>query len=512
MKKTLKIASLILLVAALVFSLAACRPRQAAVGQAFDTIIYRAGGSPVHMDPTLSNDMPSAIMHGLIFSTLIVADNDMNLIPGLAESWEWDAPDRLRLFLRRGVIFHNGAPFTASDVKFSLERASIAPQVAMISDMIAGVEIINDFEVVVVLRFPFVPFASHLAHTANSILSESTVNQMGVDAHTRNPVGTGPYRFVEWVTGDRVVLTRWDGYWGTPAVTENFIYRVMPDVSTALLALEAGEIHIVDAPLAADINRIRNNRDLYLHLVPNLSIDYIGMTVNHPPFNDVRVRRAVQYAIDMEALVEAVWRGSRLPLDGPINPSVWGSIAQLRPQFPYDPDRARQLLAEAGFPNGFNTTFFTNEGNQARADHAEIIANMLRQVGINMEIRIVEWTAYLDLTARQEAPFFMLGWVSVTGDPDYGLFPLFHSSAIGEAGNRTGFSHPRVDALLDEGRRETDPDRRLAIYREVQELIQQEAPWIFANSGTNLVATRANIVGFVPHPTGRHRFQDAGFR
>ena len=180
--KRVKVALLAcLLVLALVFTFTGCQRAPAAAVQ--DTIIYRAGGNPVTMDPTLSNDMPSAIMHGLIYDRLIEADNDMNLVPGLAERWVWDAPDRIRLFLRRNVRFHNGNAFTAADVKFSLERAGVAPQVAVISDMIQRVDIVNDHEVVVVLHFPFAPFASHLAHTANSILNEATVNQMGVDAH-----------------------------------------------------------------------------------------------------------------------------------------------------------------------------------------------------------------------------------------------------------------------------------------------------------------------------------------
>jgi peptide/nickel transport system substrate-binding protein len=172
---------------------------------------------------------------------------------------------------------------------------------------------------------------------------------------------------------------------------------------------------------------------------------------------------------------------------------VWASAAERLPRYDFNLARSRQLLAEAGFPNGFSTIIYTNEGNAVRADLAEIMQNQLAQVGIRAEVRIIEWGAYLDMTARGEHTIFILGWVTVTGDPDYGLYSLFHSGTFGAPGNRTFYSNPEVDRLLDAGRMETDPARRLQIYYDVQRVIHRDVPWIFWHTGEIVTGVRADV-------------------
>jgi peptide/nickel transport system substrate-binding protein len=263
-------------------------------------------------------------------------------------------------------------------------------------------------------------------------------------------------------------------------------------------------VDIVYDIMPQDIRRVESHPELQMIRAMNLSTNYIGFNVQKPPFNDVRVRQAIAHALDLEAMVRNVYMGAGAPGTGPINPRVWASAAaRLRP-FEFNPARARQLLAEAGYPNGFNTTFIANDGNTARIDTGEILQNMLRQVGINVDVRIIEWGAYLDMTARGEHDIYILGWVTVTGDPDYGLHATFHSENFGAAGNRSFYSNPEVDRLLDAGRRETNPQRREQLYIQAQEIIHRDVPWIFQWFGEDLNGARNNVRGFRLHPAGHH--------
>ena len=511
MKKLLTLA-LVLAIVAGAFLVTGC-PRGAVGRTDTDRLVVAAAGFPANLSPAMTNDMPSAQIHYIVFDTLVVQDYNMDILPGLAYRWAWDDPSNLRVFLRRDVLFHNGDTMRASDVVFSLERAAASPHVGHITGMISGAQAINDYEVLITLHYPFTPFLSHIAHSATSIVNERAVTEMGETAHSLAPVGTGQYRVTSVVTGDRIEMTRWDQFWGQPARIRDLTWRSITDGATRLLELETGGIDIMLGlqTMPHDIPRTAANPDLTVFRQMSLATNYIGFNASVVPFNDVRVRRAVYYALDLDAINRAVNPGVGETGRGPINSMVWGSIAYRLPPIEFNPARARQLLAEAGFPNGFSTAIYVNEGNAVRADLAVAMQHQLDAVGITAEVRIVEWGAYLDLTARAEHTMFVLGWVSVTGDPDYGLHPLFHSENFGAAGNRTFWSDAELDRLLDEGRAETDPARRLQIYDEAQRIIHREVPWIFWHTGENVHATRADVRGFQTHPADRIAAWDVYF-
>ena len=506
--KKLKLFSLIL-IALLVITTSACNRGGGTGTGRTDTLIVGAAAMPANLDPALTNDIPSARLIFHIYDTLVYIDYDLEPQPNLAERWEWVNPANpmaLRVFLRRGVRFHNGDTFTANDVKFTLERNSQSPPIANVAGMIDSVTVVNDYEAIINLSYPFVPFVHFLGHTGNSIVNERAITELGTDAHSRAPVGTGPYRVTNVIAGDRVEFVRWDDYWDTPAIIENLVVRSLADASTRLIALETGEIDIMLEVPPPDMSRVRNHQDLTLYHESNLSTNYISFNVARPPFNDVRVGHAIQHAIDLNAMVEAVYLGALTPTTGPINNKVWASAADRLQPFAYNPERARQLLAEAGFPNGFSATFLTNEGNPQRFDTAEIMQNMLRAVGIDMSIQILEWGTFLDVTARGESDIYMLGWVTSTGDPDHGLYAMFHSSLLGAGGNRTFYVNPEVDRLLDAGRVEPDPVRRAEIYYQIQQIIRDDSPWIFQSAGAEIIGVRNNVRGFRVAPNQRHKF------
>lgn len=215
------------------------------------------------------------------------------------------------------------------------------------------------------------------------------------------------------------------------------------------------------------------------------------------------VRKALNYALDVEAVVDFIYSGQARAVTGPLPPLVWASRTDL-PGYEYNPDKAKELLAEAGYPNGFKTTIWTND-NPLRMQIAEMFQADLAGIGIEAEVLVVPWATYLEDTAAGKHDMFILGWVTVTADPDYGLWALFHSSQFGNAGNRTFYANPRVDELLELGRLEGDPEKRAALYGEAQALIVEDAPWAFLIATSEVNGIRDNIEGFVPHPAGHHK-------
>jgi len=479
-----------------------------------ETFIIATLGGPRSLDPTLTNDSASSEIMKQVFNTLFLLDFDtMEPYTSLAESFtfeddEYGQTTRLRIFLRTGVRFHNGDELMASDVKFSLDRAMVSPHISHIAGMILGTEVTGDHEVLISMRYPFVPILHNLAHTALSIVSERAVNEMG-DAFAQNPVGTGPMMLVNWVVGNRIELTRWDGYWGAAPRIRDVVIRYISDDATRLLELETGGVDMIFGISPQDISRVQAHPDLQLFRRPNLSMNFIGFNMERPPFDDLRVRQAVTHAINKDALVGAVFMGVGAPGRGPLSSTVWASAAGILPQLEFDPERARELLAEAGFPEGFSTSIVTND-NAQRIDTAVIVQNMLAQVGIDVEIGIIEWAAYLDMIDRGDHQMYILGWVTVTGDPDYGL-EIFHSRSFGPGGNHSRFSDPEVDRLLDAARQETDPAARYQMYIEVQRLVHAAAPWIYTLEGETIIAARANLRGFEINPAGHHPFWTVWF-
>ncbi len=476
-----------------------------------DELVVVMGGEAVTLDPHGQNDQPSSRVRKQIYNTLVTQNEQMEVVPGLATSWEiTDGGQTLTLKLREGVKFHNGNDFNAEDVKFSLERALASAHVKSIVQAIDpnGITIIDDYTVEIKMLYPFAPILAHLAHTAISIIDEEATTAGG-DSYGQNPVGTGPYKFVEWIPGDSIVLTRFDEYWDEKAIIENVRMRVITENAARAIAVETGDAHIVYDIAPNDVARIEENNDLKMIRSNNFSSAYVGFNVQKEPFNDVRVRQAINLALDMESIVEAVYYGAGSPSKGPIVERVWAYNTDL-PGYGYDLEEAKRLMAEAGYADGFETTIWVND-NQQRIDIAEIAQSQLAEIGITLNIEILEWAAYLERTAAGEHEMYILGWVTVTGDPDYGLYATFHTESFGAAGNRSFYSSPRVDELLTIGRTTGDPDARMDAYKEAQEIIFADAPWIFTWQGEDLNATSANVAGFVNNPAGHHRLDTVYF-
>jgi peptide/nickel transport system substrate-binding protein len=474
-----------------------------ALGQ---TLTVGTPAEPISLDPHGTNDQPSARVRVQIYDQLVTQTNDLELVPGLAESWTqvdeltWD------FFIREGVTFHNGDPLTAHEVKFTFDRLR-DPEVAAAGAFLVGaidtVEVIDDMTIRITTQEPFAPLLAHLSHSVTSILNERSVTEAGEDYGTAVAVGTGAFEFVSWQTGSQLVLDRNDDWWGGQAGVERIVFRPITEGTVRSIELETAGVDIAYNLEPRDVSRLDGQQGIVLHSFEELGTTYVGFNTQSTPFDDVRVRQAINYAVDMETIVDVIWEGQAAPASGPLSPGVFASHQDLEP-YGYDPERARELLEEAGVGDGFSTTLWTND-NPLRIQIAEIAQAQLGEIGIDVDVQVLEWSTYLAETAAGNHDMFILAWGTVTADADYGLYALFHSSQFGSAGNRTFWSHDRVDELLDAGRRTADADERLAIYREAQEIIAEEAPWIFSAFLVQTTGVRERVEGYENHPNGSHR-------
>ena len=468
------------------------------------TITVAMGADPVTFDLHNTNDQPTSQISRQIYDTLVVQNENLEIEPGLAESWEAVSDTSWVFNIRQGVTWHNGDAFTAHDVVWTYDRfVSLPAQSAFLLASVESVTAVDDYTVQIDLAYPFAPILNHLAHSSLGIMNGSVVEAAGADYGTSVVVGTGPFVFDSWQTADRVVLQRNDNWWGGDVLPQTLVFRPIPDGTVRGIEVETGGVDIAYTLPPSAARSAENAAGVHLSAVRTLSTAYIGFNTEKPPFNNPLVRQAINHAVDVDLIAEVVYTGQAQRATSPISSDVFGANQELEP-YTYDPELARQLLAEAGLEGGFSTSIWTND-NPQRVEIAQIVQAELANIGIQVDVQVVEWGTYLDDTAAGLHDMFILGWVTVTGDADYGLYALFHSTQFGAPGNRTFYANDRVDELLDAARVATDPDERVALYAEAQEIIQEDAPWIFLIVTTEEHGVSDAVSGFTPHPAGHHR-------
>lgn len=465
-------------------------------------LVVAQGADAKTLDPHSTNDQPSSRVSAQIYDRLVEQDENMQPQPGLAEKWEQPDAQTTIFYLRKGVKFHNGEELKASDVKFTLDRMVKSPTVSHIVGAVESTEIVDDYTIKVKTKTPFGPILNHLAHTAASILNEKAVKEGG-DKYGQNPVGTGPYMMEKWTAGDSIALKVNPNYYKGTSPVPSVVFRNIPEGTNRTIGLETKEVDIAYDIEPMDKEKVKENKNLTLMEEPSLSMSYLGFNTNKKPFNDKRVRQAIAYAINVQPIIDTVYKGSGTVANSPIGPLVFGYSKEAK-AYPYNIEKAKELLKEAGLENGFSFKIWTNDSPQRR-DIATIIQDQLKQIGVNVTIETLEWGAYLDGTARGDHDMFILGWVSVTGDADYGLYALFHSSAKGSAGNRSFYSNPNVDSLLDKARASTSRDERVKLYDEIQKDIQEDLPVVTLAYTTQNVGMQKSVQNFKMNPAGHHK-------
>jgi len=512
MSKNSRLIALLMAMTLLVAMATGCGKSDSTAGKAKEILTVATAYDAKSLDPHATNDVASSNVMAQIYENLVALNDKGEVVPMLAESFKRLDPLTYEFKLKKGVKFHNGEELKASDVKFSLERA-LSPLGASIAHIVgeidpAGFKIVDDYTIIVKTKTPFAGFLPSLAHTGGSILNEKAVKAAGKD-YSQQPVGTGPFKFTKWAKGDRVELERFDDFHGSKPQFKNMVIRVIVEPTNRAIELESGSVDIAYEISTNDLKRIQENKDLKLLRIMDNSITHLGMNTTKKPFDDVRVRQAISYAVDSKLVVDTVWRGIGTAAVGPIPTNVKYSNKSLK-SHEYNPEKAKQLLAEAGLPNGFKTTIWTNDKKE-RIDMATIIQNELKQVGIIVDIKVMEWGAFLDGTNKGEQEMYMIGWNSQINDPDMSLYAMFHSSKFGAGGNRPFYKNSKVDGLIEQGRQMPDSEARQTLYYELQDMINADAPWIYLNAGEQVVGTKKTIKGFVPSPFGYHVLYNVSF-
>ena len=477
------------------------------------TLIIAQGTDPANLDAAKATDSPSATVYSHIYETLFELKQDGSVVPHLVTNFVVSTDNLTYTFdLRQDVVFHDGTPLTANEVKASIDQF-LAPETAapfrFLLDRIDEVVVLDTYKFEVRLKSVFAPLITHFTHSSTAIV------KAGIDLDA-TPIGTGPFEFVSWDRGERIDLKRFEGYWGTKPGIEGLRFLSVPENTTRMALVETGEAHVAVRVPPQDIARLNANPNVTVVNAPSVRTIYIWFNHTQAPFTDVRVRQAINYAVDKDEIVEFVLGGAGRVSDAPISPGVFGYTPV--GNYDYDPEKAKQLLAEAGFPNGFSTTLYSPTARYLQdIQVSEAIQSQLALVGIDAQIETLEWNAYLAKTnvaaAENEVPFGMLGWGAVTGDADYGLYTLFHSTQHVPTGSgRAFYDNPTVDALLDQARTITDPALRGVLYEEVMTILWDDAAWLYLHSESQLVAVRDNVEGLVIHLSERYLAHDASLR
>jgi ABC-type dipeptide transport system, periplasmic component len=496
------------------------KPQQMSVKPAaYGDIMVRGDiGDASNLIPLLASDKPSHDVAGLVYNGLVKYDKDMNITGDLAESWKISADGLIITFhLRKGVKWHDGRPFTAADVLYTYQ-VTIDPKTptAYSGDFlkVKKAEILDDYTFRVTYDKPFAPA---LISWGSSILPRHLLAGKDITKSPlkRQPIGTGPYMFKEWVAGQKIVLISNPDYFEGRPYIDGYITRIIPDTATMFLELRAQGISYMDlTPLQytrqTENNLFQKNFNKYSYL--GFKYTYLGYNLKNPLFTDKRVRQAISYAINKEEIISGVLLGLGKPATGPYKPGTWAYNGNVK-TYQYNPQRARELLHEAGWIDAnsdgilekggqpFVFEIITNQGNETRQKCAEIIQRQLKEVGINVKIRILEWAAFVnDFINKRRFDAVILGW-TITLDPD--AYDVWHSSKTApEELNFMSYKNLEVDELLEKGRGTFNQKERKKYYDRFQEILAEEQPYTFLYVPDELIIISNRFRGVEPAPIG----------
>ncbi|WP_042479012.1 ABC transporter substrate-binding protein [Bacillus ndiopicus] len=478
-------------------------------------LVFGRGGDSVSLDPAIVTDGESYKVTQNLFETLLnFGEEDTTIHPGLATEWDISEDGLTYTFqLQEGVKFHDGTDFNAEAVVKNVNRWKGGTEEdfyyfnsmfkAEGQDIIADVKAEGDYTVVFTLSRQQAPFLKNLAMSPFGIASPTAFEAAG-DKFGDNPVGTGPFKFVDWKRNDSITIEKFADYWqeGLPKL-DKVIFRSIPDNSARLNDLVAGNIDLADGINPSDGKVIEADSKLQLIERPSMNIGYLGLTSTRKPFDNKLVRQAVNYAIDKQAIVDAFFEGRAQVAKNPMPPSISGYNDDIE-GYPYDPEKAKALLAEAGYDGAPIELWAMPVPRPYMPDGAkvaEVIQKNLEDIGMPAKIVTYEWATYLDKAKDGEADAFMLGWTGDNGDADNFIYTLLDEDNIG-SNNYSYFKNAETHKLLIQAQSETDENVRIELYKKAQEIIHEEAPWVPLAHSTPLLAAKAEVKGFIPHPTG----------
>lgn len=469
-----------------------------------DGAVLRVGvvSEATSLDPITTNNVPSSIIFMQIHDALVTYDEELNIVPMLATAWEVTNEGRTYTFhLRDGVSFHNGEPFRAEDVVYAFTAgADPAYQSQWLGrfQQIEDIHAVDDLTVELTLQAPNAAFIDQITYFG--IPSSKAHRELGGDAYAIDPVGTGPFEFVSWRRNDELVLKRNDSYWLTRPNLAGVKFRAIPERSVAALELESGGIDVAMSLNADDVIRLESNSNVEVGFTPTLSYYYVAMNNQMAPFSDVRVRKAIQHALPMDEIVRTIFGDvgaiRAYTSMAPGSPAYDESINADIPT--YDLEKAKSLLAEAGYPNGFSSVIYTPTDSNRR-QLAELVQAALSLVNIKLEVRAVELGTMLPLTYNGETPMWILGWTSGT-DPNNYSYEMYYSAPEAWATNSSTYntsrySNPAADELMSSARQMTDMTERIPLYQQaIRTIFVDDAAQIAAYHQVFNIGYRKNVL------------------
>ncbi len=471
------------------------------------TLTFAQGGDAVSLYPHRITELVSGQVTRQINETLVRLDAKGNLVPLLAKSWKVADDNKTWTFtLVSGVKFTDGTPFNAQAAKINLDTI-LDPKNSLPSRTVIGVidnvEAKDDTTLIIHTKVPYSLLPYHLSHYSIGMVSPAALQKYGKNID-QNPVGTGPFKFVKWVPKDSIELVRNDGYWGPKPYLDRIIFRSMPEAASRIAALEKGDVDMITNVPTQEVDRLKAEKGITILQAPFNGVVFIALNNSKKPFSDPRVRQAVNYAVDRDSIVKNVLKGFGQVADGPVASNVYG-FTRIG-FYNYDPDKAKRLLAEAGYPNGFETTILTPEGRYlADRETAEAVQGQLSTIGIKAKVQVMDWSAYQAYfrTTPQDSKFDMALWSlgPSTNEADWVLNSMYNSASWApKSNNRTYYKNPQVDDLIAQAEAELDPAKQKQIWATVLKTIETDAPDLYLHEYQLLFGVRTNVHGIVNLP------------
>ena len=470
------------------------------------------------LDPAMHRDRVTETVIRNMFDGLVTRTTDMEIVPEIAESWEQTSPTEWIFKIRQGITFHNGEALTADDVAFTFNRIATegavdgqsSPRIGLLGPVVK-VEATDEYTAKFTLSEPSPVFLAMLPF--QEVVPKDYIEENGSEYFAKNPVGAGPFKYVKKDSklNEQIIMERYENYWGgSPdiapvgnAQVDVVIFQIMPETASRIAALQAGQVQIVQEIPPDMVEQLEADSNIEVKAADSTRERFIELNVNKPPFDNVKVRQAMNYAVNYEEIVEYILNGNGEALKGPYMPKGFAYNDQL-PGYDYNPEKAKKLLADAGYPNGFDVVI---DAKADEKDVAEAVANQLRDVGVNASVRVWDYAVLKEKIAEGGRLMIAANWGNGSLDPTGILEPKFRS---GGRGNFSFYGNARVDELMDKAMVETDSEKRADQWKEIQQIIYDEAPAIFGYITQELYAQRANVTNWEPSPDGRINLHDVG--
>ena len=475
-----------------------------ASGASAQTLRFGLAEDPDVLDPTMARTFVGRIVFSALCDKLLDITPDLKIVPQLATEWSWSADSKaLTMKLRPGVSFHDGTPFNAEAAKFSLERHLSMPGSFRRIEIsgVKSVDALDELTIRLNLDKPFAPLIAQLTDRAGMMVSPKAARELGDKFGTR-PVCAGPFRFVERVAQDRIVLERFDGYWNKDKIkVQKIVYQPIIDNSVRLANLRAGQLDLIERVAATDLAEVK--KDNRFKLASIVELGYQGITFNvgngekakGPLGRDPRLRQALDLAIDREALNQVVFNGEFQPGNQWLSPSNPAYVKSL-PLQPRDVAKARALLKEAGQPNPSFTLMAPTTGEQQQV--AQVIQAMAKEAGFDIKIQATEFATSLTLAEKGDYEAFLIGWSGRT-DPDGNIANF---ATCGAPNNNAGYCNPKVDELIAASRATTDLAQRRAAWEQMAAIILKDRPLLYLYHRKWFWAYSSKLAGFTEYPDG----------